>query len=131
MSNDISQVGVVEVTADEELPDLPLCTDEELAQAFTRNCCKAAEYWSTVENVTDEQRVNGAIGDVLNLLDGRVPGFPQMQLLSPKHGDHTCIVERNGRLVEVGVGRFTSFYGGYYGEFIHLRTEAATAMPKD
>ena len=112
MSNDISNVGVIEVTTDEELPDLPECTDEELAQAFTRNCCKAAEYWSTVENVTNEQRVNGAIGDVLLLLDGRVPGFPQLEMLSPKHGDNTCVVERNGQLVEVHVDRFRRFYGG-------------------
>lgn len=106
----------------------PECTDSELEAAFARQCSDIAAKWGAASDVTDQQRVDGAITDVLHLLDGRNPDFPQMQLFSPKHGDNDCVVERDGELVRAVVCRFTNFYGGASDRFVELRQEAAKEL---
>lgn len=113
---------------EDELFSHPVCTDGELEEAFARQCSDIATKWGVAPDVTNQQRVDGAITDVLHLLDGRNPDFPQMQLLSPKHGDNDCVIERGGDLVRAVVCSFTNFYGGASERFTELRQEAAKEL---
>ena len=100
-------------------------SDQEFGMAFALQCSRVADEWGTKSDITDMQRVDGAIAGVLAILDGQVPGFPGATVFAPKHGDNDIDIFRDGKIVKGITDRTNYFHGGESYHFERLRYAAA------
>lgn len=116
-----------------EMRDTPPCVeDDEFELAFAAQCSAVADEWGVKSGVTDQERVDGAIRGVLEVMDGNLGTvFPQVVMFVPKHGDNACNVFRDGTIVNALVDRTTHFYGGPLIQYDALRRAAAEHRVKE
>ena len=102
-----------------------LADDGEFTIAFAVQCSHVVDEWVAKPDITDQQRVEGAVAGVLAVMDGQVAGFPGVTVFAPKHGENDIDIFRDGKVITGFTDRTNYFHGGASHDFARLRHAAA------